>query len=141
MPKRSNRQVSCLQSNVRRRNQPAGVFAPIDCFPHSPQLEKCTAAKVTDVTRANSHLRGTQEAGVKGSTFLSSKPSDEVSHAHFHSLGGESKIARPPDSLPHMDSAEMQECFVALEQMKMLMSELEVNHCTAMDRFPFCWSA
>jgi hypothetical protein len=29
------------------------------------------------------------------------------------------------DSLPQMDRAEMQECFVALEQMKMLMSELE----------------
>jgi len=29
------------------------------------------------------------------------------------------------DSLPQMDRAEMQECFVALEQMKMLMSELK----------------
>jgi PAS domain S-box-containing protein len=31
-----------------------------------------------------------------------------------------------PDSLPQIDRAEMQECFVALEQMKMLMSELEI---------------
>jgi hypothetical protein len=31
-----------------------------------------------------------------------------------------------PDSLPQMDRAERQECFVALEQMKMLMSELEI---------------
>jgi hypothetical protein len=31
-----------------------------------------------------------------------------------------------PHSLPQMDRAEMQECFVALEQMKMLMSELEI---------------
>ena len=30
------------------------------------------------------------------------------------------------DSLPKIDRAEMQECFVALEQMKMLMSELEI---------------
>jgi hypothetical protein len=29
------------------------------------------------------------------------------------------------NSLPQMDRTEMQECFVALEQMKMLMSELE----------------
>jgi hypothetical protein len=31
-----------------------------------------------------------------------------------------------PDSLPQIDKAEMQECFAALEQMKMLMSELEI---------------
>jgi hypothetical protein len=31
-----------------------------------------------------------------------------------------------PDSLPQIDSAAMQECFVALEQMKILMSELEI---------------
>jgi PAS domain S-box-containing protein len=31
-----------------------------------------------------------------------------------------------PDSLPQIDRAEMQECYVALEQMKILMSELEI---------------
>jgi hypothetical protein len=31
-----------------------------------------------------------------------------------------------PDSLAQIDRAEMQECFAALEQMKMLMSELEI---------------
>jgi PAS domain S-box-containing protein len=31
-----------------------------------------------------------------------------------------------PDSLPQIDRAEMQECYVALEQIKMLMSELEI---------------
>lgn len=31
-----------------------------------------------------------------------------------------------PDSLARIDRAEMQECFAALEQMKMLMSELEI---------------
>ena len=31
-----------------------------------------------------------------------------------------------PDSLPQIDRVEMQECFVALEQMKMLVSELEI---------------
>jgi PAS domain S-box-containing protein len=31
-----------------------------------------------------------------------------------------------PDSLPQIDRAEMQECYVALEQVKMLMSELEI---------------
>jgi hypothetical protein len=31
-----------------------------------------------------------------------------------------------PDTLPQIDRAEMQECFVALEQMKMLISELEI---------------
>jgi hypothetical protein len=31
-----------------------------------------------------------------------------------------------PDSLLQIDRAEMQECFIALEQMKMLMSELEI---------------
>jgi PAS domain S-box-containing protein len=34
---------------------------------------------------------------------------------------------RPPDSLPQIDSAEMQQCFVALDQMKMLMSELAAS--------------
>jgi PAS domain S-box-containing protein len=33
-----------------------------------------------------------------------------------------------PDSLSQIDQAEMRECFVALEQMKMLMSELEILH-------------
>src|SRR6267143_5746761 len=31
-----------------------------------------------------------------------------------------------PDNLPQIDRAEMQECYVALEEMKMLMSELEI---------------
>ncbi len=31
-----------------------------------------------------------------------------------------------PDSLPQIDRAEMQECYVALEEVKMLMSELEI---------------
>ena len=34
---------------------------------------------------------------------------------------------RPPDSLPQIDSAEMQQCFVALDQMNMLMSELAAS--------------
>jgi hypothetical protein len=38
------------------------------------------------------------------------------------------------DSLPQMDRAEMQECFVALEQMKMLMSELETFALVGSDR-------
>jgi PAS domain S-box-containing protein len=33
-----------------------------------------------------------------------------------------------PDNLAQIDRAEMRECFVALEQMKMLMSELEILH-------------
>jgi PAS domain S-box-containing protein len=33
-----------------------------------------------------------------------------------------------PDNLSHIDRAEMQECFIALEQIKMLMSELEILH-------------
>jgi hypothetical protein len=33
-----------------------------------------------------------------------------------------------PENLSRIDRAEMQECFLALEQMKMLMSELEVLH-------------
>jgi len=33
-----------------------------------------------------------------------------------------------PDSLWQINQVEMQECFVALEQMKMLMSELEILH-------------
>jgi PAS domain S-box-containing protein len=33
-----------------------------------------------------------------------------------------------PDNLSQIDRAEMQECLLALEQMKMLMSELEILH-------------
>ena len=33
-----------------------------------------------------------------------------------------------PDNLSQINRAEMRECFVALEQMKMLMSELEILH-------------
>jgi PAS domain S-box-containing protein len=33
-----------------------------------------------------------------------------------------------PDNLSHIDRAEIQECFLALEQMKMLVSELEILH-------------
>jgi PAS domain S-box-containing protein len=33
-----------------------------------------------------------------------------------------------PDNLSHIDRAEIQECFFALEQMKMLVSELEILH-------------
>jgi transposase len=33
-----------------------------------------------------------------------------------------------PENLSQFDRAEMQECLLALEQMKMLMSELEILH-------------
>jgi hypothetical protein len=33
-----------------------------------------------------------------------------------------------PDNLSHIDRAEIEECFFALEQMKMLVSELEILH-------------
>jgi PAS domain S-box-containing protein len=35
--------------------------------------------------------------------------------------------SRHPDSLPQIDGGEMQQCFVALDQMKTLMSELEIS--------------
>jgi hypothetical protein len=34
----------------------------------------------------------------------------------------------PPDNLSQIDRAEMQECLLALEQMKMLISEVEILH-------------
>jgi len=33
-----------------------------------------------------------------------------------------------PDNLSQIDRAEMQECLLALEQMKMLISELEIRN-------------
>jgi len=35
--------------------------------------------------------------------------------------------ARHPDSVPQIDGGEMQQCIVALDQMKTLMSELEIS--------------
>ncbi len=35
--------------------------------------------------------------------------------------------SRHPDSVPQIDGGEMQQCFVALDQMKTLMSELEIS--------------
>jgi len=45
-----------------------------------------------------------------------------------------------PETLSQFDRAEMQECLRALEQVKMLMSELEILHLLSERRFlRLCW--
>jgi PAS domain S-box-containing protein len=93
-----------------------------------PELLQSTAVDITVQKRAQARLQD-----IKGSQSSAGTPEGErdgmadLSQRIGNILRRVSKSLQP-DNLSRMDRAEMQECFLALEQMKMLMSKLEILH-------------
>ncbi len=93
-----------------------------------PELLQGTAIDITAQKKAQARLRDT-----KGGQSSATMPEGEsarmadLSQRIRNILRRVSKSLQP-DNLSRIDRAEMQECFLALEQMKMLMSELEILH-------------
>ena len=98
-----------------------------------PELLQGTFIDITAQKKAEARLRditGGQSSGApegESARISDSSQLSDLSHRIGNILRRVNKSLHP-DSLLQIDRAEMQECFVALEQMKMLMSELEILH-------------
>jgi PAS domain S-box-containing protein len=97
-----------------------------------PELLQGTFIDITVQKKAEARLRdiiGGQSSGatpeVESARISDSSQLSDLSQQIGNILRRVNKSLHP-DSLPQIDRAEMRECFVALEQMKMLMSELDI---------------
>jgi hypothetical protein len=91
-----------------------------------PELLQGTLIDITAQKKAQARLRdikGGQSSGTMPEGE-SARPAD-LSQRIGNILRRVSKSLQP-DNLSQINRAEMQECFIALEQLKMLMSELEI---------------
>jgi len=97
-----------------------------------PELLQGTFIDITAQKKAEARLRdvmGGQSSGTTPETesarIADSSQLSDLSQRIGNILRRVNKTLHP-DSLPQIDRVEVQECFVALEEMKMLMSELEI---------------
>jgi len=92
-----------------------------------PELLQATLIDITAQKKAQARAR---DQGGQSSATMSEGQSAQVadlSQRIGNILRRVSKSLQP-DNLSQINRAEMRECFVALEQMKMLMSEVEILH-------------
>jgi len=92
-----------------------------------PELLQATLIDITAQKKAQARAR---DQGGQSSATMSEGQSARIadlSQRIGNILRRVSKSLQP-DNLSQINRAEMRECFVALEQMKMLMSELEILH-------------
>ena len=92
-----------------------------------PELLQATLIDITAQKKAQARPR---DQGGQSSATMSEGQSvriADLSQQIGNILRRVSKSLQP-DNLSQINRAEMRECFVALEQMKMLMSELEILH-------------
>jgi hypothetical protein len=93
-----------------------------------PELLQGTFIDITAQKKAQARLR--EIKGRQSSATMSEGESArvaELSQRIGNVLRRVSKSLQP-DNLPQINRAEIQECFIALEQIKMLLSELEILH-------------
>jgi PAS domain S-box-containing protein len=93
-----------------------------------PELLQGTFIDITAQKKAQARLRDITGGQSSGATPEpeSARISDLSQRIRIRSILRRFSKSLHPDSLPQIDRAEMQERFVALEQVKMLMSELEI---------------
>jgi PAS domain S-box-containing protein len=134
MIERLRRRRNCHAEEVclRGRNGvPVWVLATrsVVSFAESrPELFQGTLIDITAQKKAQASLRQNENAEPsvrmpKGEGARMAELSERIGNI----LRRVSKSLQP-DNLSQIDRAEMQECLLALEQMKMLMSELEIFH-------------
>jgi PAS domain S-box-containing protein len=97
-----------------------------------PELLQGTFIDITAQKKAEARLRditGGQSSGAtpegESARISDSSQLSDLSQRIGNILRRVNKSLHP-DNLPLIDRAEMQECFVALEEMKMLVSELDI---------------
>ena len=93
-----------------------------------PELLQSTVIDITAQKKAQAKPRD-----IKGGQSSGAMPAGESARAVDLSQRIANILRRvskslQPDNLSHIDRTEIQECFFALEQMKMLVSELEILH-------------
>jgi len=93
-----------------------------------PELVQGTVTDITSQKKAQTRLRDINavESTLRMPAGENARVAD-LSQRIGNILRRVSKSLQP-DNLSQIDRAEMQECLLALEQMKMLMSELEILH-------------
>jgi PAS domain S-box-containing protein len=93
-----------------------------------PELVQSTVVDITAQKKAQAKL-GDIKGGQSSARMPEgeSAPTADLSQRIRNILRRVNKSLQP-DNLSRLDRAEMHECFLALEQMKMLMSELELLH-------------
>ena len=93
-----------------------------------PELLQGTVIDITEHKKAQARLRGIKgaEAAARMAEGEGARMAD-LSQRLATLLRRVSKTLQP-NNLPKTDRAEIQECVLALEQMKMLVSELELLH-------------
>jgi hypothetical protein len=93
-----------------------------------PELLQGTVTDITSQKKAQTRLRDIKavESTLRMPAGENARVAD-LSQRIGNILRRVSKSLQP-DNLSQIDRAEMQECLLALEQMKMLMSELEILH-------------
>jgi PAS domain S-box-containing protein len=95
---------------------------------NTPELLQGTVVDITAQKKAQATLRD-----IKGRESSGGMPEGESARMAERSQRIRNILRRvskslQPDNLSRIDRTEMQECFRALEEMKMLMSELEILH-------------
>ena len=92
-----------------------------------PELLQATLIDITAQKKAQARAR---DQGAQPSATMSEGQRSRIADLSQRIGNILRRISKSlqPDNLSQINRAEMQECFVALEQMKMLMSELEILH-------------
>jgi PAS domain S-box-containing protein len=125
---KSSAEEVCLRA---RGGTPVWVIARGTVASHVdgvPELLQGTFIDITAQKKAQARLRDITGGQSSGATPEpeSARISDLSQRIRIRSILRRFSKSLHPDSLPQIDRAEMQERFVALEQVKMLMSELEI---------------
>jgi len=121
------REEVCLKD---RNGAPIWVLARRTVASFVNGLPELLQATLIDITAQKKAQAKPRDQGGQSSATMSEGQSARIadlSQRIGNILRRVSKSLQP-DNLSQINRAEMQECFVALEQMKMLMSELEILH-------------
>jgi hypothetical protein len=93
-------------------------------------LPELLQATLIDITAQKKAQARPQDQGGESSATMSEGQSARIADLSQQIGNILRRVSKPlqPDNLSQINRTEMRECFVALEQMKMLMSELEILH-------------
>ena len=120
------REEVCLKG---RNGAPIWVLARRTVASSVNGLPDLLQATLIDISAQKAEARARDQGGQSSATMSEGQSArvDDLSQRIGNILRRVSKSLQP-DNLSQINRAEMRECFVALEQMKMLMSELEILH-------------
>jgi hypothetical protein len=95
---------------------------------HRPELLQGTFIDITEQKQADARLRDRRNNAFPTSAAESENPKAAELFQRLAALLGRASQALQPHNLIRLERAEMQECLLALEEIKMVMSRLEILH-------------